>query len=51
MVRDLNAGNLFKEATGKQAFRQMTMGDAKTSNVTSVTGSTLGTSKILTNAA
>lgn len=47
-VETFNKGDLFSAASGKSSFKQMAdTGDAKTRNVESVTGDTLGTNSLL----
>ena len=46
-VRTLNNGDLFKKVNAQQSFFQIQHGDAKSQDVESVTGSNLGTNKLL----
>lgn len=46
-INTLNRGDLFEKVTAQQSFNQMQHGDAKSQDIESVTGSTLGTNKLL----
>lgn len=46
-IKAFNKGDLFSKATAQSSFKQMAQGRAKTKEVESVTGSKLGTNKLL----
>ena len=47
LIDTFNKGDLFAKTTAKQSFNQISDGDAKTKEIESVTGSSLGTNSLL----